>query len=153
MQITASHLGFWEFKICPDPERNDQECFDEYVLELENGGTKYYPTRGSTTYNVNYRLPRDLVCEHCVLQWRYTAGNNWGICNNGTQGLGCGNQEQFLACSDINIGNSGTRELVGNSEENEIPNPLFNYLKNGFFDAQQGKLVEEVNNDLDGGLE
>lgn len=150
VQLTTSHLGFWEFKLCPDPERNDQECFDNYVLELEDGGTKYYPTKGSVKYNINYKLPQGLVCEHCVLQWRYTAGNNWGICSNGTQGLGCGNQEQFGACSDIYIGLSRTRELVrDDSEENEIPYPLFYYLKNGFFDAQQGKQVEEVSNHLD----
>lgn len=150
VELTASHRGFWEFKICPDPQRNDQECFDNNVLQLENGDTKYTPSRGSTTYNVNYRLPQGLVCDHCVLQWRYTAGNNWGTCKNGTHGLGCGNQENFLACSDISIGNFRTGELVGDAEENEILNPLFNYLKNGFFDVQQGKQVEEVNNDLDG---
>lgn len=50
-----------------------------------------------------YRLPKDLVCDHCVLQWRYVAGNNWGPCENGTSAIGCGNQETFGACSDIKI--------------------------------------------------
>ncbi|GBP08963.1 hypothetical protein EVAR_78326_1 [Eumeta japonica] len=86
IELSAYHRGYWEFKICPDPQDNGQECFDNYVLELEEGGTKYYPV-GSATYVLNYRLPVGLECEHCVLQWRYTAGNNWGICEDGTQGL------------------------------------------------------------------
>ncbi|KAI8439798.1 hypothetical protein MSG28_013474 [Choristoneura fumiferana] len=135
-QLTASHLGYWEFKLCPDPTNNDQACFDQHVLQLENGETKYYPTLGSTTYNVNYKLPAGLVCENCVLQWRYRAGNNWGICSNGTTGLGCGKQEEFRACSDITIGIPKTL----NEEVNEIPSSLFFYLKNGYFDKQQGLL-------------
>ena len=37
----------------------------------------------------------DLVCEQCILQWTYVAGNNWGDCDDGTSGLGCGPQEHF----------------------------------------------------------
>lgn len=61
---------------------------------------------------MNFRLPSDLTCEHCVLQWQYTAGNNWGVCANGTEGLGCGNQEQFYSCSDIAI--------IGSLESNDL---------------------------------
>ncbi|RVE48007.1 hypothetical protein evm_007319 [Chilo suppressalis] len=140
VELTTSHLGFWQFKICPDPFENDQECFDRHPLELESGGTVYYPRRGSVKYTLNYRLPQGLVCEHCVLQWRYTAGNNWGTCKNGTQGLGCGNQEQFGACSDISIGlatgNSIDEDLA--PEYSEIPSPLLYYLKHGYFENQQG---------------
>ncbi|XP_064292492.1 uncharacterized protein LOC128675686 isoform X2 [Plodia interpunctella] len=143
VDITASHRGFWEFKLCPDPGIDDQECFDSFLLELEEGGTKYYPTRGNSKYSVNYRLPPGLVCDHCVLQWRYTAGNNWGTCANGTQGLGCGNQEQFGACSDISIGNSRSYEDNVLREQYQLPYPLVNLLKNGYFDAQQGEEVGE----------
>ncbi|GBP08956.1 hypothetical protein EVAR_78322_1 [Eumeta japonica] len=134
-----------------DPLDNEQECFDNYVLELEEGGTKYYPRAGSVKYDVNYRLPPGLVCEHCVLQWRYTAGNNWGTCKNGTQGLGCGKQEQFGACSDISIGTFKdvqmrktnyvqTSSKTPNGYE-DVPYPLYFYLKNGYFDAQQVKKI------------
>lgn len=41
---------------------------------------------------------------NCVLQWRYVAGNNWGVCSNGKGALGCGPQEEFRACADITIG-------------------------------------------------
>uniref|UniRef100_A0A1B0D6C3 Chitin-binding type-4 domain-containing protein n=1 Tax=Phlebotomus papatasi TaxID=29031 RepID=A0A1B0D6C3_PHLPP len=46
----------------------------------------------------------DLKCESCLLQWIYVAGNNWGMCENGTGTVGCGPQEQFRACADISIG-------------------------------------------------
>ncbi|KAL0822054.1 hypothetical protein ABMA28_005423 [Loxostege sticticalis] len=144
VELTASHQGYWTFKLCPDPENNDQECFDRHVLELEDGGTVYYPKRGSVKYEVTYRLPPGVVCEHCVLQWRYTAGNNWGDCKNGTQALGCGNQEQFGACSDISIGLSKDQLENKKPEEYDIPYPLLYYLKHGYFDSQQGK-EETVN--------
>lgn len=39
-----------------------------------------------------------------MLQWRYIAGNNWGMCEDGTGAVGCGPQEEFRACSDVSIG-------------------------------------------------
>ena len=33
-----------------------------------------------------------ISCEQCILQWTYTAGNNWGVSANGTGDLGCGPQ-------------------------------------------------------------
>ncbi|XP_047992371.1 uncharacterized protein LOC125231068 [Leguminivora glycinivorella] len=137
--LTASHMGYWEFRLCPDPTDNTQACFDKHLLVSEDGDTKYSPTRGSGMYEVNYKLPSGLVCDHCVLQWRYVAGNNWGTCNNGTSGLGCGNQEEFRACSDISIGVSKM-----SSNEN-LPSPLLYYLQHGFYELDQGK---EVENDL-----
>lgn len=102
VEITAFHQGYWTFKICPNPKSTSQSCFDKYPLELVNGDTKFYPpTQGK--HIVKYRLPKGLHCVHCVLQWRYVAGNSWGDCNNGTSQLGCGNQETFGACSDISI--------------------------------------------------
>lgn len=38
---------------------------------------------------------KGLECGNCVLQWRYIAGNNWGMCDNGTGKLNC-NQISFL---------------------------------------------------------
>lgn len=45
-----------------------------------------------------------MECGNCVLQWRYVAGNNWGMCADGTGAVGCGPQEEFRACADITIG-------------------------------------------------
>lgn len=52
---------------------------------------------------MRYVLPKGLTCSQCVLQWRYIAGNNWGKCENGTEAVGCGPQEEFRACADIAV--------------------------------------------------
>jgi hypothetical protein len=54
--------------------------------------------------NLTTFLFSELECQHCVLQWKYVAGNNWGICSDGSGAVGCGEQEEFRACSDIAIG-------------------------------------------------
>ena len=66
--------------------------------------TKFYPPPPSATrglYKLTYQLPPHLTCSLCVLQWRYVAGNSWGKCSNGTQGMGCGPQvgQLSLLCS------------------------------------------------------
>lgn len=53
-----------------------------------------------------------MKCAHCVLQWTYTAGNNWGQCPNGTGMVGCGPQETFRACADIQIGEGSAPEAT-----------------------------------------
>lgn len=102
VDITAFHQGYWIFKICPDRKSTSQSCFDKFPVRMEKGGLKFFPPKGGK-YTIKYRLPKGLHCEHCVLQWRYIAGNNWGVCKNGTSGMGCGDQETFGACSDISI--------------------------------------------------
>lgn len=53
-----------------------------------------------------------LECPNCVLQWRYIAGNNWGMCPDGTGAVGCGAQEEFRACADITIGDVGPQPTL-----------------------------------------
>ena len=63
-------------------------------------------------------LPEGMTCTGCILQYTYTAGNNWGkgpqsaevqsedCLDQTSEGkLGCGNQETFRGCADICIGN------------------------------------------------
>ncbi|XP_011204422.2 uncharacterized protein LOC105226973 [Bactrocera dorsalis] len=112
VELTASHMGYFEFRICSQPYEQ-QECFDQHLLKVESGfpsqsistdlETRFYPRNGSLIYNVKVQLPKGLNCNHCVLQWRYIAGNNWGICPDGNGAVGCGPQEEFRACSDIVI--------------------------------------------------
>jgi len=33
----------------------------------------------------------------------YIEGNSWGSCEDGSQGMGCGAQENFINCADIAI--------------------------------------------------
>lgn len=60
-----------------------------------------------TSYKQYHFLYVDFECANCVLQWRYIAGNNWGMCPDGTGAVGCGAQEEFRACADITIGDVG----------------------------------------------
>lgn len=116
VEITANHRGFFEFKLCPhnDPSTEvTQDCLDYYPLELADGsGTKYYPSAGTGPFSVQLILPNHLTCSQCVFQWTYTAGNNWGRCDNGTSKVGCGPQETFRGCADISI---------DDEESNDIP--------------------------------
>lgn len=34
---------------------------------------------------------------------KFFLGNTWGTCKNGTEGMGCGDQEMFRNCADIQI--------------------------------------------------
>ncbi|XP_065205427.1 uncharacterized protein LOC135835193 [Planococcus citri] len=118
VELTANHKGFFEFRLCPNnaPKRVvTQQCLDKYVLrrskmlikDEENfHETKFYPGTENKVYEMKYMLPPGLTCSQCVLQWRYIAGNNWGMCPNGTGAIGCGQQEEFRACADVSIHDS-----------------------------------------------
>lgn len=105
VKITANHRGYVFFKICNlDAERESENCFERYKLTNSNGADKFpLPSTAAGDFVFYVQLPSNLWCNHCVLQWTYVAGNNWGVCPNGTGMLGCGNQEHFRTCSDIRI--------------------------------------------------
>ncbi|XP_068623737.1 uncharacterized protein [Battus philenor] len=104
VELTASHMGFFEFRLCEEPKATTQECLDRNVLKLEgSNSTKYFPKDGNKVYEMKYRLPEGLECTHCVLQWKYIAGNNWGTCADGSGAVGCGPQEEFRACADVAV--------------------------------------------------
>ncbi|XP_071164894.1 uncharacterized protein [Mytilus edulis] len=116
-EITASHRGYLEFRICPNNDVTKavtQECLDQYILsDVQTGGTKFYfnyQTGGKFTVTVS--LPKGLTCSHCVIQWRYRTGNSWGCINDDASnpencGIGKGRQEEFYACADVAINNNG----------------------------------------------
>ncbi|XP_023217685.1 uncharacterized protein [Centruroides vittatus] len=107
--LTATHQGYFEFRICPlktPDQKADQECLDQYLLERADGkGTKFPIPPGAKpdNYPVKLKLPQGLTCDRCVFQWHYRTGNSWGICENGKGALGCGPQEYFRGCADIAI--------------------------------------------------
>uniref|UniRef100_A0A0B6ZZ67 Chitin-binding type-4 domain-containing protein n=1 Tax=Arion vulgaris TaxID=1028688 RepID=A0A0B6ZZ67_9EUPU len=108
LQITVSHKGYHEFKICNVQRTGGieatQECLDATVLEDENGAKKFYNGTESTGYfEYILVLPEGLTCSHCVIQWRWKCGNDWG-CDAGGCCVGCGaRQEEFYGCSDVTI--------------------------------------------------
>ncbi len=55
-----------------------QECFDEYLLKLEDGSTRYsIGEDGTRLHYPNIQLPSDIICYNCVIQWTYTTGNEY----------------------------------------------------------------------------
>ncbi|GIY73092.1 chitin-binding type-4 domain-containing protein [Caerostris darwini] len=85
VEITANHRGFFEFKLCPhnDPSTEvTQDCLDSYP------------------YN------------SLMVTWTYTAGNNWGRCDNGTSKVGCGPKKPFRGCADVAVGDVETNDIM-----------------------------------------
>lgn len=77
IQITASHKGYHEFRICPvnNPKTSaTQGCLDQHLLQLSDGQTKFYEPGATGTYTVNLLLPKALTCKQCVLQWKWNTG-------------------------------------------------------------------------------
>ncbi|XP_074597611.1 uncharacterized protein LOC141852490 [Brevipalpus obovatus] len=94
--LTTSHKGYYEFRLCPavsDTVEVTQECLDMNTLEIEGSTDRKYPV--SRTDPIRVKLPDGLTCERCVLQWDYTAGNEW---NRPPK-----DQETYRGCADIKI--------------------------------------------------
>lgn len=86
VELTASHFGYFEFAVCPNYKTGNQECLDKNILKIvkpqdgmEHHNSRYYPKDGNKVYEMKYRLP-DISCAHCMLQWRYIAGNYIVFC-------------------------------------------------------------------------
>ena len=88
------------------------------LVRFSNGEDKYFLTEGTGVFSAQAVLPSGLSCSQCVLQWRYIAGNNWGVCGDGEGRVGCGQQEEFRACADISI-SSGNTGNTGVAKEKE----------------------------------
>ncbi|OXA55745.1 hypothetical protein Fcan01_08630 [Folsomia candida] len=107
VQLTAVHLGHFEIRLCPlssSTELEEEACFEQNILQFANGLTKYPVTdEEMQEYFLQAKLPQEIKCDHCVVQWHYLTGNSWGLCPNGTEQIGCGEQETFRGCADVAI--------------------------------------------------
>lgn len=100
--LTTNHWGSFELKICPmDADLDgiaDQECMDNNTLEIvqvdranethedeyKKGGSggpgsSHYQIaedtmRHNETFWYRVKLPSDVTCKRCVVQWTYTTG-------------------------------------------------------------------------------
>ena len=109
IKITSNHQGFFRFSVGKVMSRPITQQQLTYVL-LQPDGSNTWQLHSSTNGNFQIRLvlPRGLTCDHCVLQWWWTVGNNWGCDDNGNCGTGKGKkQETFVNCADIKITPSG----------------------------------------------
>ncbi|KAL8583260.1 hypothetical protein ACOMHN_043095 [Nucella lapillus] len=111
VEITANHFGYFVFKLCPNNNVSkvvSKSCLDQHVLTvvLTNGSLvdRYYIGSAIGLINLNLRLPSDITCTQCVLQWTYVAANSYGCFPDGSQCcVGCGPQENFVNCADVAI--------------------------------------------------
>ncbi|XP_055906645.1 uncharacterized protein LOC129941900 [Eupeodes corollae] len=106
IQVIVNQMGFFYFDICNLDEFHEEseDCFKENPILLADGSDKFYVEEKVGRLNVQIMFPPELDCMHCVLRWNYQAGNNWGKCEDGSLGLGCGpHQENYKGCSDISI--------------------------------------------------
>ena len=77
--ITTKHYGYMRLKLCPSKRTIDelvtQDCFDQYPLMMADGTDKVGPVdQEPAWYDMYVRLPSDVTCEFCVIQWTYTGG-------------------------------------------------------------------------------
>ncbi|CAG0888711.1 unnamed protein product [Cyprideis torosa] len=151
IELTANHRGFFEFRLCPNnnvKKLATQRCLDKYLLRRTDGiGARFYPGEGNKTFLVRYNLPKDVLCNQCVLQWRYVAGNNWGRCPNGTEAVGCGHQEEFRSCADVAIVGRGRittfdEDTSEEEEEGVITNEIGGRDAEGNSSGQEEGLVD-----------
>ena len=103
VELTVAHLGYMEWRLCTNRNTENQNCFNQHLLRLANGGTRVNVDKGSGIYYTKLQLPAGVRCNACVIQWNYRAGNNWGQCADGSGATGCGPQETFRGCSDVVI--------------------------------------------------
>ncbi len=88
VELTQEHKGFMEWRLCTDHRQESQQCFDRNLLQRADGGGSRLPVSRTGWYRTNLRLPAGVRCDHCVIQWNYRAGNNWGQCEDGSGALG-----------------------------------------------------------------
>lgn len=109
IDLDTNHGGYFEFELCRRNSINSMEtddCF-ERLRFIDGTYRKQLKMDHSDKglMSMSLLMPDNLVeCRACILRWNYRAGNNWGICHDGTAGSGCGPQELYRNCADISIG-------------------------------------------------
>ena len=106
-KITAQHQGWIEFRVGDIGRKPITQAKLRHLLPVvgANGiGTRFYfpPKSGTGVFKTKVKLPNDLTCSNCVMQWWWVVGNSFG-CDKSGCGLGRGKQETFVNCADIKI--------------------------------------------------
>ncbi len=134
VNLLTGMLGFFEFRLCAykrsAKELVTEECFDRHLLSLVDGSTRYNipQSQDNTVHTVSLKLPDGNVnCEHCVIQWRYYTGNQWGTCPDGSGAIGCGDQAEFRNCADVTIEPLETSGYILDPPSRSIIGQISNY--------------------------
>ncbi|KAK3084053.1 hypothetical protein FSP39_007381 [Pinctada imbricata] len=129
VKITASHKGYFEFRLCPHNNPRvpvTQDCLNRYLLHQPSGSTQYKELGRPQVYTVTLKLPQGVTCTQCVLQWKYNTGNSYGEDAYGRTCLGCGRQEQFYGCADISIGSTSASGSFNNHGASAVGPVIYN---------------------------
>lgn len=83
VQLTATHRGYFEFRLCPLSSSSPQswsddaswKCLDSHVLDIVDTGKRYRVVDDvPMMHQLSVKLPPGLKCRHCVFQWKYNTG-------------------------------------------------------------------------------
>ncbi|XP_021372695.1 uncharacterized protein LOC110462822 [Mizuhopecten yessoensis] len=129
VHLSANHGGWFEFRLCARNSRYDhltKECLDRHLLLSPDGETRYYPGFSLSNHVILLQLPVGVSCDHCVLQWKYNSGNSWGCDQSFRCCIGCGAQEQFYNCADVEILPTSitTTKPYASTEEDKMTTPI-----------------------------
>ena len=139
--ITAYHGGRFEYRIqdagnSPDPIGSLWDSMELLTVEsfsplcdnpefcgaepcTEEKTCAQIPLRPYGTHDGNYiikvKIPEELSCNHCVLQWRWITANSC----DGTK-ISCDRSEKFWNCADIQIINSNTDDYYSSDKNTTI---------------------------------
>ena len=119
VDITANHKGWFEFRLGKLDTAPITQGKLTHLLKLTNGETRWYlPSAENGEFTVDVQLPAGVSCDHCVFQWWWTSGNNWGCDSPNDCGVGKGPvQETYSNCADIKIVSSGAVTGAGTGVE------------------------------------
>lgn len=122
IDVVANHGGQFVFEICWRDNLDvieTEDCFESLKLSGNNidvdDEDKSYPglsyeldaAKGTGLYTMSVDLPLNRTCEHCIFRWHWRSANNWGVCEDGSEAIGCGYQEIYRNCADISVKRSG----------------------------------------------
>lgn len=76
VRITQNHRGFFLFNLCDLSQGAETaDCFERIPLLDSEGRREWYlNSTENRLYKASVKLPDNVVCEHCVLQWTYVTG-------------------------------------------------------------------------------
>lgn len=133
VSMTAPHGGRWSFGVCKVPDGASdaeerkvvtQQCMDSnklIIVDPKNGGkgTPYWwvGKLPNGMYALQAKLPDNIECKRCVLQWHWESGNSctipgtpkeYQMTDSKDSCEGATNMEEFWNCADITILPKGT---------------------------------------------
>ena len=78
IKITANHLGYFTFRLAPLVSQPiTQSELNKIMLRMPDGNAEWKLPRGNGMYTITLQLPRGVTCQHCVIQWWWSTGNNF----------------------------------------------------------------------------